>query len=345
MQEILKHHEKVVLLEKREKDGESFVNDYRVVRTVKEGKFSKVILCEKDGKFYGIKKYEKKVLEKQREFYKSNKCAPVIIRSKYDDIKKELEILADIKNEYCLSCDEIITNYNEIYIVNNYMENESILQYDGTFFVVHKNEHTFIALPVIKCIVKSVLKSLVYIHTIKNICHRDVKPSNIFLSKSGIIKLGDFGESQYMMTNREIHGTKGTYEFMPPEFFTNESCYYGEKVDIWGLGICLYALFYRVLPFTQRKSLIQLFQDIGRGQVQYHLNRNNFLYEYTKKKFPSCDRSLSNMDIEFLSYLLRKNPRDRFSSEEALEHEWLKDVNYTYIQQYAEEIYKKKKEL
>ncbi|CAA9986716.1 protein kinase 7, putative [Plasmodium knowlesi strain H] len=344
MWDILRRHDKVTPLEKKEKGGQCFVNDYRVVRTVKEDKLSKVILCERGEKLYAIKKYKKRVLLKQREFHKKSHCTQVVVRSKYDDLKNELEILADIKNDYCLTCDEIIANENEIYLVNSYMENEGILQYDDIFFVLRKDEPWFVPLSVIKCVAKCILQSFVYIHTKKNICHRDVKPSNIFCSRNGAIKLGDFGESQYM-TNGIIRGTKGTYEFMPPEFFSSRKCYSGDKVDIWSLGITLYALIYRVIPFVQKESLLQLFRDIGKGHVQYPSNRNYFLNEYTKKEVPSCGPSLLSTDIDFLKNLLRRNPRERPTSEEALKHEWLKDVDYACLKQYAKEIYKNRKKL
>ncbi|EDL43185.1 serine/threonine protein kinase, putative [Plasmodium vivax] len=351
MREILRRHDKVTPLEKKEKGGQCFVNDYRVVRTVKEDKLSKVILCERGGNLYAIKKYQKRALLKQREFHKSSHCTQVVVRSKYDDLKNELEILADIKNDYCLTCDEIIANDDEIYLVNSYMENEGILQYDGIFFVLRKEEPWFVPLPVVKCVAKSILKSFVYIHTEKNICHRDVKPSNIFWSRGGAVKLGDFGESQYM-ANGMIRGTKvrqaselGTYEFMPPEFFSSGKSHSGEKADIWSLGISLYALFYRVLPFAQKESLLQLFRDIGRSHVQYPLDRNYFLNEYTKKQVPSCGPSLLSADVDFLKSLLRRDPGERPTSGAALKHEWLKDVDYACLEQYAEEVYNNRAKL
>ncbi|SBS81464.1 protein kinase 7, putative (PK7) [Plasmodium ovale curtisi] len=280
-------------------------------------KFSKVLLCEMGGKLYALKKYEKKLLTKKREFHKSSSREGVKIISKYDDLKKELKIIADIKNEYCLCCEEILASYDEVYIVSKYMENECILKYDHFFFVLYKEETTFVPIPVIKCMIKNVLQSFLYIHAKKNICHRDVKPSNILLGKNGETKLCDFGESQYM-TNKKVFGTKGTYEFMPPEFFMNGSGYYGEKVDMWSLGICLYALFYRMLPFTQRDSLIWLFRDIGRGEIKYHTERNYFLSQITKKKYSSSNGRLSNEDINFLKLFLKKNPAERFTAEEAL---------------------------
>ncbi|KAI4840405.1 tetratricopeptide repeat protein [Plasmodium brasilianum] len=345
MKEILRGYSNIVYLNKHVKEKEKYVNCYRIVKTISEGKFSKVILCEKDNKeLYALKKYDKKCLENKREFEFSKSNNKIVIKSKYDDLKKELQILMDIKNEYCLTCDEILTNYDEVYIVNKYMENESILKYEQFFFVLDKNESSFIPLSVIKCIVKSILKSFFYIHKQKNICHRDVKPSNILMSKNGLVKLEDFGESEYM-TNNMIKGTKGTYEFMPPEFFTSLTSYSGEKTDIWSLGICIFALFYRVLPYTHNNSLNELFHDIGKGEIKYHVQRNYFLTEITKNKSNRCMDYLSNDDINFLKKFLKKDPNERFNDEEALKHSWLRNTDYKCLEVYAKEVYKKKNKL
>ena len=60
-----------------------------------------------------------------------------------------------------------------------------------------------------------VLKGLEYLHCIKNVIHRDIKPDNILVSGSGKIKLSDFGEAKFL---EESTGTiKGTIAYMAPE--------------------------------------------------------------------------------------------------------------------------------
>ncbi|SOV84220.1 protein kinase 7, putative [Plasmodium sp.] len=145
-------------------------------------------------------------MKKKRDFTKTNNNK-ISIKSKYDDFKNELQIITDIKNEYCLTCEGIITNYDEVYIIYEYMENDSILKFDEYFFVVDKKYTCFIPIQVIKCIIKSVLNSFSYIHNEKIFCHRDVKPSNILMDKNGRVKLSDFGESEYMV-DKKIKGSR-----------------------------------------------------------------------------------------------------------------------------------------
>ena len=71
------------------------------------------------------------------------------------------------------------------------------------------------------------------------IVHRDIKPQNIFVSKHGDYKLGDFGIAKTV--EKTMGGTKiGTYKYMAPEVYNNQP--YGTTADIYSLGLVLYWL-------------------------------------------------------------------------------------------------------
>jgi serine/threonine protein kinase len=72
-----------------------------------------------------------------------------------------------------------------------------------------------------------------------DIIHRDIKPQNIFVSKNGDYKLGDFGIAKTM--EKTTGGTKiGTYKYMAPEIYNNQR--YNHTVDIYSLGLTLHWL-------------------------------------------------------------------------------------------------------
>lgn len=78
-----------------------------------------------------------------------------------------------------------------------------------------------------------------------NIMHQDLKPENIFLSKKGIVKIGDFGLSSVMDEALiEVGPTKkrnGTIYYMSPEL-VDRTKKFDKKIDVWAIGCILYEM-------------------------------------------------------------------------------------------------------
>jgi len=82
----------------------------------------------------------------------------------------------------------------------------------------------------------------------RKILHRDLKSQNVFITKNGLIKLGDFGIAKCLKNTVDIAKTVvGTPYYFSPELIQNKP--YSFKSDIWSLGILLYEMCALKMPF------------------------------------------------------------------------------------------------
>ncbi|CAJ1988657.1 NIMA-related kinase / NRKC [Leishmania donovani] len=82
--------------------------------------------------------------------------------------------------------------------------------------------------------------ALSYMHE-RRILHRDLKTQNVFLTKDGVVKVGDFGISTVLRNTYELkHTICGTPYYFSPELCLNKP--YNNKSDVWALGCILYEM-------------------------------------------------------------------------------------------------------
>lgn len=95
------------------------------------------------------------------------------------------------------------------------------------------------------------LAAVLHLHLYHFIVHRDLKLDNILLDSSGNVKIIDFGLANTFYCN-SLRSFAGTPGYTPPEAMAGNE--YGEKFDVWSLGIVLYAMLTAQLPFSSQIS-------------------------------------------------------------------------------------------
>jgi 5'-AMP-activated protein kinase catalytic alpha subunit len=92
------------------------------------------------------------------------------------------------------------------------------------------------------------LSVLQYLHEMKNIAHRNLKPQKILLDENYDIRLTDFSFSHSCQEGKDQMKTKcGTILCMAPEIILNQP--YSNKCDLWSAGIILYFIVSGPFPF------------------------------------------------------------------------------------------------
>ncbi|CAI7718584.1 protein kinase, putative [Plasmodium vivax] len=130
----------------------------------------------------------------------------------------------------------------------------------GTLFDLYKKCGR-ITEDVLVHILDDVLKALQYLHNECTSClvHRDIKPTNIVFSKSGVAKIVDFGSCE-RVEDLKMHEVVGTLYYISPEILKREK--YDCSADIWSLGITIYEVVMCALPWKGKKHIEESIKQI-----------------------------------------------------------------------------------
>ncbi|PVD28237.1 hypothetical protein C0Q70_10824 [Pomacea canaliculata] len=104
---------------------------------------------------------------------------------------------------------------------------------------------------------RQIVSAVDHLHQ-SGIVHRDLKLENFLLNSALDIKIVDFGLSSLCQRQNSLNTQCGSPAYAAPEIFSNRR--YGASVDMWSLGVCLYAMVIGRLPFLSehQDNLAQL---------------------------------------------------------------------------------------
>ena len=145
-------------------------------------------------------------------------------------------------------------------------------------------------------IIDQILNGLDYFHN-KGLVHLDLKPQNIMVSKSGEVKITDYGiaksiKEQIEANTQDGEMLAGTLCFMAPEQLNGTLC--DRRTDIYALGLIVYQLLTGELPFE-----LQSRQAI----VAWHLNSKH-----------SCPTTSSSAFDQVIAKAISSDPKQRFTN-------------------------------
>ncbi|XP_048210360.1 mitogen-activated protein kinase kinase kinase 4 isoform X2 [Perognathus longimembris pacificus] len=213
----------------------------------------------------------------------------------------ELKIFEGLKHPNLVRYFGVELHREEMYIFMEYCD-------EGTLEEVSRlglQEH------VIRLYSKQITVAINVLHE-HGIVHRDIKGANIFLTSSGLIKLGDFGCSVKLKNNAqtmpgEVNSTLGTAAYMAPEVITRAKGEgHGRAADIWSLGCVVIEMVTGKRPWHEYEHNFQIMYKVGMGHK------------------PPIPERLSPEGKDFLSHCLESDPKLRWTASQLLDHSFVK---------------------
>lgn len=231
---------------------------------------------------------------------------------------REIKVLKSLDHEYIVKLLDIFIHKNAIHLVLEYVEFdlEQIL----------KNKGIIIMPGDIKAWMHMLLRGLFECHR-RFFIHRDVKPNNLLISGSGVLKLADFGLTRTADPHMTVQAITRWYR--APEILLGAKSY-SPAVDMWAVGAVFAEMFLRV-PFfagdTDLQQLDLIFQALGTPSEQVWPLVKDLpgYFNFKKVTGPSLGvifTAASEDALDLLKKLLIFNPVDRITCIDALKHEY-----------------------
>ena len=252
---------------------------------------------------YGSVKLVKNKLTEETRAMKVIKITEKLSFKEEQEIINEIFILKSLDHPNILKIFEFYQKKDEYDLITEYCEGGDL--YDEIINNVPFSE-SFTAY-----VIYQMLSAINYCHKM-NILHRDIKPENILITGRNEdnfpqIKICDFGTSKIFEKGKFNQRLIGSSYYIAPEVLNKN---YNEKCDLWSCGIILYTMLIGEPPFGGDNDN-EIIKKIKKGV--YNLSGGQF-------------NRISNNSIDLIKSLLKINIDQRISAEQALNHQWFKDL-------------------
>ncbi|XP_042025141.1 cyclin-dependent kinase G-2-like isoform X2 [Salvia splendens] len=298
------------------------VDEFERLNKIDEGTYGVVFRArdKKTGEIVALKKVK---MEKEREGFPLTSLREINILLSFD-----YPSIVDVK--------EVVvgSNLDSIFMVMEYMEHDLKALMETMKQPFSQSE--------VKCLMIQLLEGVKYLHD-NWVLHRDLKTSNLLLNNRGELKICDFGLArQYGSPLKPYTHLVVTLWYRAPELLLGAKLY-STAIDMWSLGCIMAELLSKEPLFngkTEVEQLDKIFRILGTpnetiwpGFSKLPGVKVNFVkhqYNLLRRKFPATSFTgspvLSDTGFDLLNRLLTYDPDKRISAEEALNHEWFREV-------------------
>ncbi|AUF82474.1 serine/threonine-protein kinase [Tetraselmis virus 1] len=233
----------------------------------------------------------------------SSVALKIFKKSEYDDLRYEYDICKNLDPRLFVLPLSIIDVHvhgdtGEKALKMNLMKGGSLIDFLEKGITFSEKD--------IKKTTKRLLMAIKSLHD-NNIVHRDIKPDNVLIENPNdfdSVKLCDMGFALKLSFPYEIRKCAGTLHYIAPEVVWNivkNENYYSFPVDLWGLGLVIYAMYF--------------------GKSPFNLQSKESIFKEVIEKVPNTFGMPDGME-DLVKNLLIKIPENRFTADEALSHYW-----------------------
>ncbi|XP_078094744.1 cyclin-dependent kinase 11B isoform X16 [Mustelus asterias] len=292
------------------------VEEFQCLNRIEEGTYG-VVYRAKDKKTDEIVALKRLKMEKEKEGFPITSLREIntILKAQHPNIVTVREIVVG-------------SNMDKIYIVMNYVEHDlkSLMETMKQPFLPGE----------VKTLMIQLLKGVRHLHD-NWILHRDLKTSNLLLSHSGILKIGDFGLArEYGSPLKPYTPVVVTLWYRTPELLLGAK-EYSTAIDLWSVG-CIFAEFLTQKPLFPGKSEIdqinKIFKELGTPSEKIWPGYNElpavkkmtfteYPFNNLRKRFGAL---LSDQGFDLMNKFLTYCPAKRITAEEALKHEYFRET-------------------
>lgn len=210
-------------------------------------------------------------------------------------VQREIDAMKNLTHQHVCQLYHVIQTEEYIFMVMEYAPGGELFDYIVAKDKLREDEA--------RGFFRQIVSAVAYIHD-RGYAHRDLKPENLLLDDDQNIKLIDFGlvaKPRGGMTDH-LDTCCGSPAYAAPELISGFP-YHGNEVDLWSMGVLLYALLCGFLPFDDDNTF-KLYKLIQKGEYE-------------------VPEWLSPGSAKILSQLLQVNPKRRVTIKGLLNHEWM----------------------
>ncbi|EGC33274.1 hypothetical protein DICPUDRAFT_154713 [Dictyostelium purpureum] len=269
------------IIPKKKKNRIMHVGSFEVGKTLGNGTFGKVKL--------GTNVFTKETVA--IKFIKNNKLS----NKQKETCFREIDIMKLLDHPNIVKLLDVVDKREEegvTYLIVEYVSGGELFDYIvAREYIKEKEARKFF---------RQMLSAIEYCHA-NLIVHRDLKPENLLLDAEGNIKISDFGLSNNIQPGKLLESFCGSPLYAAPEILKAEK-YLGPPVDIWSLGVIMYAVLCGNLPWE------------GESQAEISYNSVHGNYE--------DPTHLTQEAVSILRRMIVPDPKKRATIQELKKHKW-----------------------